>query len=142
MKNHCKSLLVGLFCVCFSSLVSAVDTFRNNLEMRFVLIPAGEFTMGTTEIEAARMEFPELKPDDVLDETPPHSVRITHPFYLGDTEVTQAAWYRVMENKPGDREFWQRAEHRNRNTAIQYDKLGLAEYEAMEAFVRWDNLTF
>ena len=36
------------------------------------------------------------------------------------------------------REFWQRAEDRNRDTAIQYDKLGLAEYEAMEAFVRWE----
>lgn len=35
------------------------------------------------------------------------------------------------------REFWQRAEDRNRDTAHQYDKLGLAEYEAMEAFVRW-----
>lgn len=35
------------------------------------------------------------------------------------------------------REFWQRAEERNRQTAILYNKLGLAEYEAMEAFVRW-----
>ncbi|PYF75612.1 glucosamine-6-phosphate deaminase [Pedobacter nutrimenti] len=40
---------------------------------------------------------------------------------------------------PGDdaREFWQRAEDRNRETAKAYDELGLAEYEAMEAFVRW-----
>ena len=35
------------------------------------------------------------------------------------------------------REFWQRAEDRNRETAMAYDELGLAEYEAMEAFVRW-----
>lgn len=35
------------------------------------------------------------------------------------------------------REFWQRAEDRNRNTAAIYDKLGLAEYEAIEAFKRW-----
>ena len=35
------------------------------------------------------------------------------------------------------REFWQRAEDRNRVTAQIYNKLGLAEYEAMEAFVRW-----
>ena len=35
------------------------------------------------------------------------------------------------------REFWQRAEDRNRYTADVYDKLGLAEYEAMEAFKRW-----
>jgi glucosamine-6-phosphate deaminase len=35
------------------------------------------------------------------------------------------------------REFWQRAEERNRQTAGIYDKLGLAEYEAIEGFVRW-----
>ncbi len=34
------------------------------------------------------------------------------------------------------REFWQRAEDRNKATAKMYDKLGLAEYEAIEAFVR------
>lgn len=40
---------------------------------------------------------------------------------------------------PGDdaREFWQRAEDRNRETAKSYDDLGLADYEAMEAFVRY-----
>ena len=36
-----------------------------------------------------------------------------------------------------DREFWQRAEYRNKETAQMYRSLGLAEYEAMEAFVRW-----
>lgn len=35
------------------------------------------------------------------------------------------------------REFWQRAEERNEATARLYNKLGLAEYQAMEAFVRW-----
>lgn len=35
------------------------------------------------------------------------------------------------------REFWQRAEERNKGTADLYNKLGLSEYEAMEAFVRW-----
>jgi len=40
---------------------------------------------------------------------------------------------------PGDdkREFWQRSEARNRATALLYDKLGLAEYEAIEAFKRY-----
>ncbi|WP_409029087.1 glucosamine-6-phosphate deaminase [Gracilimonas sediminicola] len=38
------------------------------------------------------------------------------------------------------REFWQRADDRTRGTAELYDKLGLAEYEAMEAFVRWKEL--
>lgn len=35
------------------------------------------------------------------------------------------------------REFWQRAEERNRASAQIYDQLGLAEYEAMEAFKRY-----
>jgi len=34
------------------------------------------------------------------------------------------------------REFWQRAEERNGDTANQYGKLGLTQYAAMEAFVR------
>ena len=35
------------------------------------------------------------------------------------------------------REFWQRAEERNANTANLYGKLGLTQYAAVEAFVRW-----
>lgn len=35
------------------------------------------------------------------------------------------------------REFWQRSEDRNRGTAEVYDSLGLAEYEAIEGFVRY-----
>jgi len=36
------------------------------------------------------------------------------------------------------REFWQRAEDRNKATAILYDNLGMAEYEAIEVFVRYN----
>ncbi len=36
-----------------------------------------------------------------------------------------------------DREFWQRAEERNASTAKLYAQLGLTQYAAMEAFVRW-----
>jgi glucosamine-6-phosphate deaminase len=35
------------------------------------------------------------------------------------------------------REFWQRAEERNHNTAVLFDKLGMAEYQAIELFVRY-----
>lgn len=35
------------------------------------------------------------------------------------------------------REFWQRAEDRNANTAELYASLGMTKYAAMEAFVRW-----
>ncbi|OIN56975.1 glucosamine-6-phosphate deaminase [Arsenicibacter rosenii] len=43
----------------------------------------------------------------------------------------------VVYQGADSREFWQRAEERNRGTAELYNRLGLAEYEAMEAFVRW-----
>lgn len=36
-----------------------------------------------------------------------------------------------------EREFWQRAEQRNTETAKKYNQLGMAEYEAMEGFVRY-----
>ena len=53
------------------------------------------------------------------------------------------AIYRHLSQKdnvpfPGDdtREFWQRAEERTENTARIYDKLGMAEYQAIEVFLR------
>ena len=53
------------------------------------------------------------------------------------------AIYRHLSQKdivpfPGDdsREFWQRAEDRTQNTARLYDELGMAEYQAMEVFLR------
>ncbi|MDR0892232.1 MAG: glucosamine-6-phosphate deaminase [Mediterranea sp.] len=46
-----------------------------------------------------------------------------------------------MESAPflgnDERLFWQRSEDRNRSTALLYDELGLASYEAMEAFVEY-----
>ncbi|WP_335966427.1 glucosamine-6-phosphate deaminase [Galbibacter sp. PAP.153] len=44
---------------------------------------------------------------------------------------------RVMFQGEDAREFWVRAQERNRNTALLYDNLGLAEYEAIEAFKRY-----
>jgi len=45
---------------------------------------------------------------------------------------------RVMFLGSDPREFWVRAEDRNKKTAKLYDDLGLAEYEAIEAFKRFD----
>ncbi len=36
-----------------------------------------------------------------------------------------------------EREFWQRAQQRNKETAAKFNALGMAEYEAMEGFVRY-----
>jgi glucosamine-6-phosphate deaminase len=38
------------------------------------------------------------------------------------------------------REFWQRAEDRNKGTADKYNRMGLPEYFAIEAFVRWKGI--
>ena len=53
------------------------------------------------------------------------------------------AIYRHLSQKdivpfPGEdpREFWQRAEERTQNTARMYDELGMAEYQAIEVFVK------
>lgn len=53
------------------------------------------------------------------------------------------AIYRHLSQKdivpfPGEdpREFWQRAEERTQNTARLYDELGMAEYQAIEVFVK------
>jgi len=65
---------------------------------------------------------------------------------LSPTELTRKrrAIFKHQSQKdrplfPGSdtREFWQRSEDRNKGTAIEYDKLGLAEYEAIEGFVRY-----
>ncbi len=45
---------------------------------------------------------------------------------------------RVMFQGNDSREFWVRAEDRNKHTAKLYDDLGLAEYQAIEAFKRFD----
>ena len=42
-----------------------------------------------------------------------------------------------MSGAADRREFWQRAEDRNLHTAKTYDALGLPEYFALEAFVKW-----
>jgi clan AA aspartic protease (TIGR02281 family) len=58
--------------------------------MDLVLIPAGEFQMGS----------PDSDTDAQIDETPQHRVRITRPFYIGIYEVTQREYQRVMGANP------------------------------------------
>jgi len=73
-----------------------------------------------------------------------HEIEMAVPISPQELERKKHAIFKHQSQKdravfPGDdaREFWQRAEDRNRETAQAYDDLGLAEYEAMEAFVRW-----
>ena len=58
--------------------------------MKLVLIPPGEFVMGSPESDKAAGD----------DEKPSHQVRITKPFYLGVYEVTQEQYDRTMGANP------------------------------------------
>jgi formylglycine-generating enzyme required for sulfatase activity len=68
-----------------------------------VLIPAGAFAMGTPE-ETVKQLMEKVGDKWFLKnapgEYPRHGVRITRPFYLGRTEVTQAQWEAVTGNNP------------------------------------------
>jgi glucosamine-6-phosphate deaminase len=76
----------------------------------------------------------------------PHEIEMSVPLSPSEVDRKRMAIFKHESQKdkalfPGPwdtREFWERAEQRNRTTAELFDKLGLAEYEAIEAFVRWD----
>lgn len=74
----------------------------------------------------------------------PEKIEMAVPISPSELMRKRSAIFKHQSQKdkamfPGadEREFWQRAEQRNRQTAQIYDKLGLAEYEAIEGFVRW-----
>ena len=60
------------------------------VKLEMVLIPAGEFLMGSPESDKHARD----------DEKPQHRVRITKPFYLGKYLVTQEQWEAVTGNNP------------------------------------------
>jgi glucosamine-6-phosphate deaminase len=79
------------------------------------------------------------------EEWEPHEIEMAVPLSPEVLERKKQAIFRHQSQKdramfPGGtdrREFWKRAEDRNLDTAKIYDALGLPEYYAMEAFVRW-----
>lgn len=77
-------------------------------------------------------EFPIHEIDMAVPMSPDQVARKQRAIFMHQSQKDSAPF-------PGEdtREFWQRAKDRNADTANQYRKLGLAEYEAMEAFARW-----
>jgi glucosamine-6-phosphate deaminase len=79
------------------------------------------------------------------EEWEPHEIEMAVPLSPEMLERKKQAIFRHQSQKdkamfPGGtdrREFWQRAEDRNLHTARTYDALGLPEYFALEAFVKW-----
>ncbi|MCY2994967.1 MAG: bifunctional serine/threonine-protein kinase/formylglycine-generating enzyme family protein [Planctomycetota bacterium] len=78
--------------------------YANTLGMQFILIPPGEFTMGSTptEIEEALKVAGDNKDwqEKIKSEAPQHKVILTQPIYLGIHEVTQAQYEKVMGKNP------------------------------------------
>lgn len=82
------------------------------------------------------------------EEWEPHHIEMAVPLSPEIVEKKKLAIFRHQSQKdramfPGGsdkREFWQRAEERNRQTAKTYDQLGLPEFYAVEAFVRWKDV--
>ncbi|WP_207428734.1 glucosamine-6-phosphate deaminase [Pedobacter sp. SYSU D00535] len=73
-----------------------------------------------------------------------HEIEMAVPLSPQEVERKRFAIFKHQSQKdrpvfPGDdaREFWVRAEDRTKETARGYNQLGLAEYEAIEAFVRF-----
>ena len=71
------------------------------------------------------------------------SVDMAVPLSPNEMIMKRHAIYRHLSQKdivpfPGDdpREFWQRSEERTQTTAKQYNDLGMAEYQAIEVFVK------
>jgi formylglycine-generating enzyme required for sulfatase activity len=76
----------------------------NSIGMKLALIPPGEFQMGSPK-ELIEEEWRlhggyGWYKDHLLGEGPQHRVRITKPFWLGVTEVTQEEYERVMSSSP------------------------------------------
>jgi uncharacterized protein (TIGR02996 family) len=73
-----------------------VPSLVNSVGMRFVLVPAGTFVMGSSEAEEERDE----------DEGPQHRVTLTRPFWIGAFTVTQQEYKGIMGTNPS--RFWKK----------------------------------
>ena len=114
----------GTHRVCLDAIFAAVDEMKNEDWMNdcFVWLYRGAWQeWGVEDID---MAVP-LSPDELM--------KKRKAIFKHQSQKDSAVF-------PGNdaREFWQRSEDRNTDTALQYDKLGLAEYEAMEAFKRYE----
>ncbi len=64
--------------------------FENAVGMKFVLVPSGEFLMGSPDSEVGRYDV----------EGPQHKVTIATAFYVAIHQTTQGQWKAVMGTKP------------------------------------------
>ena len=113
----------GTHRVCLEGVFEAVKRLKHNEYMNDCWVWLYKGAWAEWDIDMIEMAVP-MSPDQVLKK---RSGIFKHQSQK-DGVVFQGA---------DSREFWKRAEERNKATADLYNKLGLAEYAAMEAFVRW-----
>ena len=117
----------GTHRVCLSAIFNALIRLKDRAWMKDCEVWLYRGAWAEWEPEEIQMAVP-LSPDEVA--------RKRAAIFKHESQKDRALF--PGPNDP--REFWQRAEDRNRNTAKLYDKLGLAEYEAIEGFVRLRSL--
>jgi formylglycine-generating enzyme required for sulfatase activity len=89
LKSQSNVLLAGQGAL-QAKLGAAAEARVDPNGLRYVFIPSGNFMMGCS--------FVDFQCDE--NEKPAHAVHITKGFWLGQTEVTQAAWKKVMNTDP------------------------------------------
>ena len=112
----------GTHRVCLMAIYRALERLKNEDWIKDCYIWLYRGAWQEWDIDQIEMAIP-LSPDELM--------RKRRAVFKHQSQKDSALF-------PGNdkREFWVRAEDRNHATAIAYNQLGLAEYEAIEAFVR------
>ena len=113
----------GTHKVCTDAVLAAVDELKDEEWMKDCRIWMYRGAWAEWEIDHIEMAVP-ISPEELRfkrNSILKHQSQMENAPFLGDD----------------DRLFWQRAEERNRGTAKLYEGLGLASYEAIEAFVEY-----
>ena len=115
----------GTHRVCLAAIMEAVKRLKDNDWMR------------ETEVWLYRGAWQEWGPEEIemaVPLAPPEVARKRQAIFKHESQKDSA----LFPGPTDTREFWERAEDRNRETAEVYDALGLPEYQASEGFVSWD----
>ncbi|WP_074408450.1 glucosamine-6-phosphate deaminase [Aquimarina megaterium] len=115
----------GTHKVCLDALFKALEELKTKPYMRNCWVWLYRGAWHEWDVHEIEMAVP-MSPDQVL--------KKRHAIFCHQSQKDG-----VMFQGEDSREFWMRAEERNRDTAQKYNALGLADYAAMEAFVRYDN---
>ncbi|GAB1373302.1 hypothetical protein MASR1M46_01820 [Bacteroidales bacterium] len=114
----------GTHRVCLQAILAALDELKDEKWMKDCRVWLYRGAWQEWDVADSNMAVP-LSPEEVFIKREAifkHQSQKDRPLFPGSDK----------------REFWQRAEERNHNTALLFDKLGMAEYQAIELFVRHD----